>query len=245
MYELAKPFKSFAAYREALKAHYRTNVRRSQRRFEEAGCRFVRHADADEIARVYTPEVHALYEAVVGKSDLKLETLSRDFYLELVRQLPGQVTLTAVYRDDRIVGFTWDLAGGREYHFLFLGLDYSQNTEADLYFNLVYQALDTAFQGGAEVIHVGQTADAFKSLLGCTGKPLYLYARGVGPILSWVLRKCAGSLFPPRAAVPGHDVFKTEVEAPAESKRKQKAEAKKADRKRQKQEAVLTSEAGQ
>jgi predicted N-acyltransferase len=228
MYELAKPFTSFADYCSALKAHYRSNVRRSQRKFEESGCRVVRLYDPDAIAQVYTPEVHALYEAVVAKSDLKFEVLSREFFLELVRHLPGCVHLTVVYRGERIVGFTWMLACGLESHFLFMGLDHGQNAAADLYFNMVYQSFDLAFRSGAEIVHVGQTADAFKALLGCTGKPRYLYARGLGLVLPWILRKCAGLLFPPRPPLPAHDVFKQE-ETPAPRKpkaRKQKAVAR-------------------
>ncbi len=215
MYELAKPFASFPDYLASLKAHYRTKVRRSQRRFEEAGCRCVRLRDPNAITQAYTPEVHALYEAVVAKSDLKLEVLSRDCFLELTRQLPGRLALTLVYREDRVVACAWDLTDGRECHFLFLGLDYSQNKETDLYFNVVYQELDYAFRSGAEIIHVGQTADAFKTLLGCSGKPLSIYARGVGLILPWLLRKCAGWLFPPRTPLPAHDVFKAEAQVPA------------------------------
>ncbi len=215
MYELAKPFDSFVAYRDALKAHSRTKVRKSQRKLVDAGCRVVHLEDPTEIARVYTPEVHRLYEAVVEKSDLKLEVLPREFFLELAQALSGQARLVVVYRAEHVVGFAWSLAGDRDYHFLFLGLDYSQNTEADLYFNLVYESFDDAFRSGAEIVHVGQTADAFKTLLGCSGTPRYLYARGVGPIVSWVLRKCAGLLFPPRAPLPAHDVFKAAEKAQA------------------------------
>ena len=77
MYEMARPFDNFAAYRAALKNHYRARVRRSERKFAEAGCRFVRLEDPLEIAKVYTPEVHAFYEAVVERSEVKLEVLSR------------------------------------------------------------------------------------------------------------------------------------------------------------------------
>jgi predicted N-acyltransferase len=215
MYELEKPFDSFAAYRAALKAHYRNDIRRSEKKFEKAGCRVVRLTEPGAIAQVYTPEVHALYEGVVGKSALKLEVLSRDFFLELARQMPGRLGLTLVYREDRIVACAWDLTDGREFHGLFLGLDYSQSREIDLYFNMVYQEMDVAFRSGAQIIHMGQTADQFKTLLGCSGKPRYIYARGVGMVLSWILQKCAGSLLPPRVPQPAHDVFKVEEQAPA------------------------------
>ena len=67
---------SFEEYRAALKAHYRTNIKRAQRKFATAGCRFVRLTNLNDIRRVYTPEVHRLYEAVVMNSETRLEVLS-------------------------------------------------------------------------------------------------------------------------------------------------------------------------
>ena len=209
MYELKRPFISFEEYIGALKAHYRTNIKRAQRKFAAAGCRFERLTNLRDIQRVYTPEVHGLYEAVVMNSETRLEVLSHHFFLELARQLRGQLALTVAFREDRVIGFTWELADGPLYHFLFMGLDYRQSIETDLYFNLVYQAMNHAFQSGARVVHVGQTADAFKSLLGCSGNRRSIYGRGVGPTFSWILRRASGLLFPPRPVLAPHDVFKT------------------------------------
>ena len=72
-------------------------------------------------------------------SETRLEVLSHQFFLELAQQLPGQLALTVAYREDRLIGFTWELVDGPVYHFLFMGVDYSQSIETDLYFNLVYR----------------------------------------------------------------------------------------------------------
>jgi predicted N-acyltransferase len=213
MYELEKPFADFEEYTAALKAHYRTNIKRAQRKFATTGCRCVRLTSLHDIRRVYTPELHRLYEAVVANSETRLEVLSHPFFLELVQQLPGQLALTVAYREEHPIGFTWELIDGPVYHFLFMGVDYSQSTETNLYFNLVYKAMDHAFQSGARVIHVGQTADGFKSLLGCSGNRRYIYGRGAGPMSSWILRQASGLLFPPRPDLAPHDVFKAVVAA--------------------------------
>ena len=221
MYELEKPFASFEEYSAALKAHYRTNIKRAQRRFAAAGCRFVRLTNLPDIQRVYTPDVHSLYEAVAMNSETRLEVLSHSFFLELARQMHGKLALTVAYNGDCPLGFTWELVDGAVYHFLFMGLDYRQKIEADLYFNLVYKAMDHAFRSGARVVHVGQTADGFKSLLGCSGDRRYIYSRGVGPTFSWILRQASGLLFPPRPDLSPHDVFRAAV--PTERPTKQYA----------------------
>jgi predicted N-acyltransferase len=208
-YEMAHPYPNFAAFCDDLRSHNRGNIRRSQQKFARAGCRAVHLEHPEAIARAYTPEVHGLYEAVVARSDVKLEVLPLSFFHELARQLPGQVTLTALYRKERIVAFGWGLAAGPDHQMLFCGVDYAQNCECDLYFNVIYHSFDRAFQCGAEVLHVGQTADDFKTRLGCTGKARHFYVRGSGPILSWLLRQSAGLLFPSRPPLPSRDVFKS------------------------------------
>lgn len=218
-YAMPKTFPSLTAYCDALKSHYRSDIRKSLKKFERAGCRVVHLEDPDKIRRVYTPEVHRLYEAVVSKAELKLEVLPHRFFHELAGQLPGQATLTVAYRGERVVAFGWGLSAGPEYHGLFCGINYEHNAECDLYFNVIYHSIDYAFRRGSERITVGQTADAFKTRLGCNGTPRYIYTRGTGPVLSWVLRRSAGFLFPPRPPLPANDVFKAEGEkAPAEDR---------------------------
>jgi predicted N-acyltransferase len=208
-YVMPRPFSSLSAFCAALKSHYRTEIQRSQKKFVRAGCRVEHLDDPDVIRRVYTPQLHTLYEAVVGKAELKLEVLPHHFFHELAEQLPGRVTLTTIYRADQIVAFGWSLAAGSENHGLFCGIDYAHNSECDLYFNLMYHCLDCAFRSGSRHITMGQTADTFKTRLGCSGRRRCLYARGAGPLVSWVLRRVAGLLFPLRQPLDAKDVFKT------------------------------------
>jgi predicted N-acyltransferase len=216
-YRLPRTYASLDAYCGALKARYRTNIKSAMQKFQRSGCRLVHLTDPDEILRVYTPEVHRLYEEVVDKAEVKLEIIPHQFFQELVKQLPGQGVLTVTYRDEHIVAFNWSMLAGQEYHGLFCGIDYAQNAECDLYFNGIYQAMDLAFRSGSQHITMGQTADMFKTRLGCAGHARYLYGRGTGAIVSWLLRKCASALFPPRTPLPAHDVFKETVQGRKEA----------------------------
>jgi predicted N-acyltransferase len=208
MHELAARFADFGDYRAALTSHYRSDVRRSERKFRASGLRVVQLHDAAAIERAYTPDVHRLYEAVVARSAVKLELLPIEFFRQLVRQLPGLVTLTAIHDRDRIVAFNWGLLDGPLHHFLFCGLDYAIARDADLYFNLMYHQLDDALRLRPERIEVGQTADAFKARLGCRSTPRFVYVKPCRPLARAALRLAFGQLFPRRPRPPAHAVFR-------------------------------------
>jgi len=208
MHELEARFADFPGYCAALTSHYRNDVRRSERKFRASGFRVVHMHDAEQIRRVYTPDVHRLYEAVVARSTVKLEVLPVEFFRELVRQFPDLVSLTAVYDGDRIVAFNWGMMDGRVHHYLFCGVDYAVARDADLYFNLMYHQLDDALRRGPERIEVGQTADAFKARLGCRPTPRYFYVKPCRLAARVALRHGFRLFFPDRPPVPTYAVFR-------------------------------------
>ena len=152
--------------------------------------------------------MHRLYEAVVARATVKLETLPVEFFRELTRRLPGLVSLTAIYDGERIVAFNWGMMDGRVHHFLFCGMDYSAARDADLYFNLMYHQLDDALRRGPARIEVGQTADMFKARLGCRAAPRYFYVKGGRPAARTALARGFRLVFPDRPPVPSYAVFR-------------------------------------
>jgi len=208
MHELDARFKDFADYCSALRSHYRSDIRRSERKFRASGLRARQLRDPEEIRRVYTREVHRLYEAVVARSPVKLEILPVEFFHELVRQLPGLVSLTTISSGQRIVAFNWGLIDGRVHHYLFCGIDYAAARDGDLYFNLMYHQLDEALRCNPARIELGQTADMFKARLGSRPNPRFLFVRPCGALARTALRHGFGLLFPERPAIPTHSVFR-------------------------------------
>src|SRR5262249_8333803 len=157
-YVMPRSFSSLKAFCDALKRHYRSEIGRSQRKFEKAGCRTLHITAPEAIRRLYTPELHRLYEAVVDKAEMKLEILPHTFFHTLAEEMPGQVTLTLVRRGEQVVAFGWSLIAGPEFHGLFCGIDYEHNADCDLYFNVMYESLDYTFRRGCKHITMGQTA---------------------------------------------------------------------------------------
>ena len=96
MHCLEPSFENFAQYCAALRANYRMQITRSTKKLRNSGIEPVVFTDPQDILRVYTPDVHAMYCEMVGKSDLKVEVLPIEYYRQLTLRLAGQIELVAL-----------------------------------------------------------------------------------------------------------------------------------------------------
>jgi hypothetical protein len=216
---LFKPsFRDFSHYCAALKTRYRQQINRSTRKLNNTGIELSVLTDPKEILRVYTPEVHALYHQMVAKAELNLEVLPIEFFRQLTSRLNGEVELIALSKDSTIIAFGWCLHASSTYSMLYAGLDYRLNDQFDLYFNLMYAGIDRALRQGVSKIQIGQSASTFKSRLGCYSEPLYVFAKGRGPLMSPLIRYGARLLIAEKPAHPALDIFKSGIAGMVEGK---------------------------
>src|SRR5262249_18412939 len=111
-------------------------------------------------------------------------------------------------KGEKVIAFSWHLRTDTAVYMLFGGLSYELNAELDLYFNLMYASLDFALRQGVSAIHVGQTAGAFKTRLGFDVAPPYLFAKGLGPVMSWPLRNVLIDLIPKPEPLPTFHIYR-------------------------------------
>jgi predicted N-acyltransferase len=188
MHLLDPSFGDFSQYCGALRKKYRQSIGRSTRKLATTGIVSRVLTDPTEILEKYTPEIHEMYCEVVRRSDLKIEILPIEYYQQLVLHMHGQIELVALIKDSQILAFGWCLCDGTVYHMMYGGFDYQLNSEYDLYFNMVYACFDRAFQKRVKWIHVGQTATDFKARMGCYSEARYVYAKGLGLLMSALFR---------------------------------------------------------
>jgi predicted N-acyltransferase len=208
MHIFSHSFTDFGQYCSALKTRYRQQINRSTRKLNNAGVEKEVLTDPGEILKLYTPEVHAMYYQMVAKSDVKPEVLPIEYFRQTALRLSSEADLIVLFKDKRIIAFGWALHDGQTYHMTYAGLDYRLNQEFDLYFNLMYTGFDRAFRKGVTTINAGQTATTFKARIGCDFAPLYIFAKGLGPMMSRFLHYGAGLLVVQKPASPASDVFK-------------------------------------
>ena len=210
MHCLEPSFEDFAQYCAALRANYRMQITRSTKKLRNSGIEAVVLTDPQDILKVYTPDVHAMYCEMVGKSDLKVEVLTIEYYRQMTMRLAGQIELVTLMRDSKIVGFGWCLRDVTTYHMMYAGIDYGLNQQFDLYFNLMYAGFDRALRAGVAKINVGQTATVFKARMGCYSEPRHVYMKGVGPLMSKLFYYGANFLVIKKPSNPPSDIFKRE-----------------------------------
>ncbi|SEC68111.1 Peptidogalycan biosysnthesis/recognition [Bradyrhizobium erythrophlei] len=210
LHKLTGRFRSFGEYLGTIKARYRNQITRSQKKFAAAGLRAVHVTDGQEIRRRFTPEVHRLYAAVHAKSKTKLEFLPLEFFRELPDALPEQVEVMFVEdmtAEGRVVGFTLAMRANGTHYNVYSGVDYKMNERAHIYFNLFYHDLDYAFSIGTTEVHLGETSDGFKSRLGTETVPMYCYVKARNPVVQAIVKRLARQLFPEQH-VERQNVFK-------------------------------------
>jgi hypothetical protein len=201
-------FRDFDHFLASVRSRYRNQIKHSQKKFRQSGLRVVHARGGQHLAALFTEDVYRLYLSVLGRAEVKLECLPAEFFRELARQLPEETAFTFVYQRERVVAFVCGLFHGDAYLNLFCGLDYRLNEEADLYFNLMFQDMDFALRSGVRSLHVGQTADEFKSRMGCYTRPRYFYVKTRYPLGASLLRAARPWLFPPVPPAPERNLFK-------------------------------------
>ena len=124
--------------------------------------------------------------------------------------MPGRVFLTLLEDRGTPLAFAFGVDTPAGYSNLYVGVDYTRNDEADLYFNAFYRPMAAAFARGAKTIKLGATSDAFKTRLGSTVSPSFFYARAVSGIANRGFRALSGTLFPSLEEPEARRVFKAD-----------------------------------
>jgi predicted N-acyltransferase len=204
-------FRDFDHFLASVRSRYRSQLRRSRKKFHRAGLRVLHLRGDMGIDEFYTDEIHRLYLNVLNHAAIRFECLPAQFFRELARQFPDAAAFTLICRGERVVAFMCGIFHQHDYLNLFCGFDYELNAEADLYFNLMCEDLDYALRQNVRNIHVGQTADEFKSRMGCSLEPRFFYVKSRDRLLQSLLRAASPYLFPAAPPIRERNLFRSEI----------------------------------
>ncbi|MEY2547214.1 MAG: hypothetical protein QOG48_2331 [Verrucomicrobiota bacterium] len=193
--KLELDFRDFEDFLGALSKITRKGLRRKFRKAEAAA-----KIDMEVVTDIapFVDEIHPLYLAVHERSPMKFETLTKEYFVALSRDMPERVRYFLWRQNGKIIAFEMALICGDTIYDECLGMDYRVALELSLYFYTLRDVLAWAIANGLK--HYVSTPLNYdpKLHLGCTLAPLDLYVRHTMSILNPIFRRAVKFLEPTR-----------------------------------------------
>ncbi|MCB9251321.1 MAG: hypothetical protein H6605_02575 [Flavobacteriales bacterium] len=139
----------------------------------------------DEILQ-YQDKIETLYFNVTSQQSLLIGTVNGAYFAEMKKKYGNNFVIDGYFHGSELIAFSSYIF--RENNLLemhFIGLDYSYNQEHSIYFNILFNGLETAIKSGVKNIELGRTAHLAKASLGAKPKYVqnYLYLkRGIASL---------------------------------------------------------------
>ncbi len=180
-------FKSMDEYMGSLKPSRRKDFRRKLKKAHRADIRIEVAEDVKNIIE----DIYRLYLNTYNAGAVKFEKLTKDFFLNISRNMNGRAKFFLYYVNGRLGAFNLCFIHEDLFIDKFIGFDYDISYEHNLYFVSWYNNIEWALKNGMRYYQVGQTDYDPKIKLG--GKPvsLYAYARHRNVAYNFILRYLA------------------------------------------------------
>lgn len=210
LYLMPKWFANFEQYNESLRSMYRKQMQADIKKFAQAGLQTACLLDSQEISQRFDDQLYQLYLNVWQRAKERLECFPKEFFQKLPLSFPGQVVLLIISDKTKPVAFAMGIYEQEVFYCLYIGLDYSYNNSANLYFNLFYLELKMAFPLQKQIC-LGQTSGMFKTRLGAIPEQRYFWVKAVNPFFNTIFKCFSFAIFPKIKPVTPNQVFKAEA----------------------------------
>jgi len=195
MTRLSLHYENWDDYFRTLSKATRKDLRR---KFRKAG----RAANIElEVVSEIAPfidEIYPLYLAVHGRSPLKFETLTKDYFRAIAQRMPELARFFIWRQDGKIVAFSFCLVCGDAIYDECIGLDYTVALDLHLYFYTLRDIISWAIQQGLKHYYSNPLNYEPKLHLDCELVPLDLYVRHTSALLNPIFSRVIKYLGPTR-----------------------------------------------
>lgn len=195
MTSLSLKHATFDGYLGTLGYITRKGLRRKFRKAERAA-----KIDMEVVSDItsHVDEIYPLYLQVHERSPLKFETLTKDYFRSIGRQMPERARFFIWRQDGRIIAFALCFVFAGAIYDECLGLDYNVALDLHLYFYTLRDVLQWAMEQKLEYYCSGPLNYDPKLHLGCDLVPLDLYVMHTAPLLNPIFRRVIKYLGPTR-----------------------------------------------
>lgn len=169
---------SFEDYLESMRSSFRRQARASLKKIQAAPD----NPDAPHLT-LLSPEqcppelFHELYQSVMGRAAVRLETLNEAFFRHFYRNMAADMRIYGLVQGDKVLCAAMLVAHGEELTFVWAGKPQARDDAYNDYFNLLTGMVMQAVEGRYRVLNFGQVAFYTKQRLGGHPHHLYLFYR--------------------------------------------------------------------
>lgn len=186
-------FKSWDDYLKTLSKNTRKDLKRKIKKSQSANNIDVKIRDnvVDVIDDIYKLYLNTYY---AGK--VKFEKLTKEFFLNVSREMPSQVKYFLYYFDGKLAAFNLCFIHKNKLIDKFIGFDYDLAFKYNLYFFSWCYNVKWCLENSLSVYEVGQTDYHPKLKLGGKLTRLHAYVKHNNPLLNIIFRFLAKLLIP-------------------------------------------------
>jgi len=195
MTRLALPYQNFDEYLSKLSYATRKSLRRKFRKTERAP-----KIDMEAVTDItpYIDEIYPLYLQVHERSRFKFETLTKDYFRSVSREMPERTRFFIWRQLGKIIAFSFCLVCGDTIYDECLGLDYNVALDLHLYFYTLRDVTRWAIDHGLRYYCSGPLNYDPKLHLGHELMPLDLYVMHTRALFNPIFRRALKFLEPTR-----------------------------------------------
>lgn len=154
-------------YEAALKHKYTQRFRKTRQPWEELS---IKELSANEV-ELRKQQLYDLYMQVTNHQKVRIGLLGTDF-LSVMHKRNERLKIWGIFEGEQLIGFFSAWVYEQAFDMFYIGFDYEKNKEYNLYFNILFLAVEQAIAHKKQKLIMGRTALDAKARLGC--KPKYL-----------------------------------------------------------------------
>ena len=144
----------------------------------------------------FVDEIYPLYLAVHERSQLKFETLTKDYFRAAGQRMPEHARFFLWRQEGKIIAFSFCLVCGDAIYDECIGLDYTVALDLHLYFYTLRDIISWALQQGLKYYYSNPLNYEPKLHLDCELVPLDLYIMHTNRLLNPIFRRLIKYLGP-------------------------------------------------
>lgn len=172
--EIPEQWQTITDYEHELKHKYAQRFRKVRQPWQQLE---IKELSQQEVVQ-HKQQLFELYQQVTNRQQVRIGLLNEDF-IPTLKQHDDRLKAWAIYEQGTMIGFLSAWVYDTVFDMFYIGFDYERNRDLNLYFNILFFAIEQAIQHKKGKLILGRTALDAKARLGCTPKYLstFLYIK--------------------------------------------------------------------